>query len=657
MKKFKGFALLVVLAMVLSSAALADGLSVSGKPLSTLYSYADQIDAQQRLAALSDKASYDADFRYSALERNPTQYTGAKISFSGTVIQVIEGTSYNAYRIRMSGGDVFYVEYAPPARQPRILEDDEVQVYASYSGTYTYTSTTRQSVTVPACEADLILCRVTNSTIRQMNAQALKAAAEKVAEAIKAQNKADQNGRFALGEAQYDEYARRPDAHENEKIVLTGKVVEAAEGATVILRVAVDSKSNQIVYVTCPADNKLHVLKDDQVTITGTYLGIYTYTSTLGGDISIPSCSAEKITVKNYTAKKTLSADQSGYIPVNKAAYEEFSRNPDTYDGEKIRFVGKVLQVIDGSEYTEYRMQLEGAKDSVFYVTMRTDKLQSRVLEDDSVTVYGAFDGLLTYRTTIGGQITIPSCIAEKFELKGVSKTTAAAKDASGRTKVTKTNYQDYARNPDQHEGEKLVFSAKAIQVMDGDEQTIYRMAVDSKSDCVFFVVIDSEALAVRVLEDDKVTVSATCTGVYSYTSSLGGKITVPSAKADSITVSGYQSVALKKFDDGAYSITKSTYQEVARNPKPYVDQPIRFTGKVLQVVEGRSHNIYRIAIGGNSDCVFYVEYEPSGTKSRILEKDTVTVDGAFYGLYTYSTTLGSEITIPACIADSIKKK
>ena len=78
----------------------------------------------------------------------------------------------------------------------------------------------------------------------------------------------------------------------------------------------------------------------------------------------------------------------------------------------------------------------------------------------------------------------------------------------------------------------------------------------------------------------------------------------------------------------------------------------------MLQVVE-RTYwpNIYRICVGNDSSSVFYIEYTlPSGAQ-RILEDDSVTVTGKFTGLYTYTTTLGSSVTIPSMSAETIQRK
>ena len=170
--------------------------------------------------------------------------------------------------------------------------------------------------------------------------------------------------------------------------------------------------------------------------------------------------------------------------------------------------------------------------------------------------------------------------------------------------------------------------------------------------------VISNDDLEVRILEDDIVTIEATSTGLYSYSSTLGGKITIPSCLITSYSIQGYVKQDIGSQDsNGYYKITKKTYEEMARNPDPYKFKNITFKAKVVQVVEGSGgNNVYRVAVDSDSNCMFYVEYTlPSGS-SRILKNDVVTLKGMYFGIYTYETTMGGSVSVPALLATEMKK-
>lgn len=105
--------------------------------------------------------------------------------------------------------------------------------------------------------------------------------------------------------------------------------------------------------------------------------------------------------------------DIDGYIVMND--YAEYARNPDYHIGEMIRFNGTVVQVIEGIEYNHYRVAVNGNSNNIFYVTYTPSEGSERILEDDLVTVFGVFDGLYTYETVMGSEVTIPYCTAENI--------------------------------------------------------------------------------------------------------------------------------------------------------------------------------------------------------------------------------------------------
>lgn len=111
-------------------------------------------------------------------------------------------------------------------------------------------------------------------------------------------------------------------------------------------------------------------------------------------------------------------------------------------------------------------------------------------------------------------------------------------------------------------------------------------------------------------------------------------------AKAESEEKAGYE--------------TGITYDQLARTPDDYKGKLVKFTGTVLQVIEGGSEIQIRFAVNDDYDTVLYCGYSPDIVSYRILEDDTITIYGKSLGLISYETTLGSTITIPAVSIDKI---
>ena len=102
------------------------------------------------------------------------------------------------------------------------------------------------------------------------------------------------------------------------------------------------------------------------------------------------------------------------------ANYTEIMRSPNVYSGEKFSIYGKILQKSEGWFSTTLRIGTSGwgYYDEVFYVTVPSSAtIDVNVIEDDMVTIYGECTGTETYKTILGGSITIPSMDAEKIVL------------------------------------------------------------------------------------------------------------------------------------------------------------------------------------------------------------------------------------------------
>lgn len=95
-------------------------------------------------------------------------------------------------------------------------------------------------------------------------------------------------------------------------------------------------------------------------------------------------------------------------------SYTEIARNPQTYRGTYAKYTGEVVQVMEegnlcnlrvnitrkGSSYTYYT-------DTIFVVYTRPEG-SSRILENDIITIYGINEGMYSYETVLGSEMTIP---------------------------------------------------------------------------------------------------------------------------------------------------------------------------------------------------------------------------------------------------------
>lgn len=98
--------------------------------------------------------------------------------------------------------------------------------------------------------------------------------------------------------------------------------------------------------------------------------------------------------------------------------YEQLARTPDNYMGEKVTFSGDVVQIIESSSsnYVHIRLAVNGNYGDMLFCEYEKNIVSQRVLENDTITIYGVSHGLYTYQSTMGADITIPSVVIDKID-------------------------------------------------------------------------------------------------------------------------------------------------------------------------------------------------------------------------------------------------
>lgn len=118
------------------------------------------------------------------------------------------------------------------------------------------------------------------------------------------------------------------------------------------------------------------------------------------------------------SASEAAEKDPNSYM--TGITYDQVARTPDNYEGKKIQFTGKVIQVIEGESETQVRLAVNGNSDNVILIGFDPDILNgSRILEDDLITASGTSKGTQSYESTMGGKITIPAMTANIITNQG----------------------------------------------------------------------------------------------------------------------------------------------------------------------------------------------------------------------------------------------
>lgn len=117
-------------------------------------------------------------------------------------------------------------------------------------------------------------------------------------------------------------------------------------------------------------------------------------------------------------AKEKKSYKKENWNP--EITYDQLARTPDDYTGKDITFAGKVLQVMEDSDSgeTQLRIATSDDYDKIMLIGYDSSILKSRILEDDEIRFYGTSIGLITYQSTMGGNITIPAATVEHIDIQ-----------------------------------------------------------------------------------------------------------------------------------------------------------------------------------------------------------------------------------------------
>ena len=94
-------------------------------------------------------------------------------------------------------------------------------------------------------------------------------------------------------------------------------------------------------------------------------------------------------------------------------------------------------------------------------------------------------------------------------------------------------------------------------------------------------------------------------------------------------------------------------YTSIQRNPDNFKGKYIKIIGKVIQVSNGWFNSV-TLRVEDSSNNIWYVTYEYEENESQIIENDSISIYGKSNGVTTYTSVLGSSVTIPSIEAEYI---
>ena len=135
-----------------------------------------------------------------------------------------------------------------------------------------------------------------------------------------------------------------------------------------------------------------------------------------GSDEDVEAQELAEQSQQNLDDEAAAAAEEEAQEYETGITYEQLARNPDDYEGEKVTFTGEVVQVMEDTDYIEIRLAVDGDYDTIIYGGYDSSIVDSRVLEEDTITIYGVSVGTVTYETVLGDTVTIPGVEIDRID-------------------------------------------------------------------------------------------------------------------------------------------------------------------------------------------------------------------------------------------------
>lgn len=110
--------------------------------------------------------------------------------------------------------------------------------------------------------------------------------------------------------------------------------------------------------------------------------------------------------------------------------FKTLSRNPDKYKGQKYKFTGEVIQVMEPtfSWSNTVTLRINITKEVLYddyamwsdtiYATVEVPDSEDRILEEDIITFWGTCEGLFSYETVMGNTVSLPKIHIEYYQIQ-----------------------------------------------------------------------------------------------------------------------------------------------------------------------------------------------------------------------------------------------
>ena len=102
--------------------------------------------------------------------------------------------------------------------------------------------------------------------------------------------------------------------------------------------------------------------------------------------------------------------------------YKDIARNPDNFNSKHIKLDGEVIQVSEGL-FNSVTLRVSSRKDElgfdedIYLIKYKYNDGESKILEEDNITIWGICNGVTSYKSVLGSTVTIPSVDMQYYSI------------------------------------------------------------------------------------------------------------------------------------------------------------------------------------------------------------------------------------------------
>ncbi|MEA4922168.1 MAG: hypothetical protein VB031_02235 [Eubacteriaceae bacterium] len=111
------------------------------------------------------------------------------------------------------------------------------------------------------------------------------------------------------------------------------------------------------------------------------------------------------------TSEYQIPDDINSYMASCKTiSYDEMNRHSEKYEYDDVTAKGYVLQTLgtDGEDWVNLRIATDDWYNDILYIIYKPKAAEDKVLEGDTVQVWGEFHGMYEYKSTDGEKVQVP---------------------------------------------------------------------------------------------------------------------------------------------------------------------------------------------------------------------------------------------------------